>query len=410
MKTLIRRFIFPIFIVSAISLLTFVVADLILHFTRYKSLLPSFFIEQTRYYYVKDDELSMDIKENFPKKYVILSPDIPGYYIWSNNIGCFDYPYNGEDNFILLVGDSFTWGLVPFEYNWGTILEKLINTRILKCGVCSFGTKQEMLKAKKIISKIKKIPRYILVGYYINDILNDWFFPSMTVVDGYLTYTKDANLKTGKAKEVDPREKIERYKKYCTLGKVESNMFVAQIKCFLWKNSILYNMILKNWGEIIRKILSFLPKNVKKEIVSKPRTDILEVYYNTELKWINKAWEKHKEILSEFIKFSQSIGSEIYFIIIPAKEQVYPEIFEKLGIDIGRFDIELPQKRLRKFFTEKSVPFLDLLPIFRKYASEGKKLYWPIDRHLNIEGNKILAQEVYRFIKKQRKIEEKDKK
>ena len=58
-----------------------------------------------------------------------------------------------RNDYILLVGDSFTHSYAPFPDKWGTRIEKLLHYRVLKCGVTGYGTKQEWLKAAEIISK-----------------------------------------------------------------------------------------------------------------------------------------------------------------------------------------------------------------------------------------------------------------
>ena len=108
------------------------------------------------------------------------------YRIWSNELGCFDEPYHGEKNYILLVGDSFTHAYAPFPDKWGTRIEKLLHYRVLKGGVTGYGTYQELLKAKEIIAKVKNRPQLIIVGYFWNDLSDDYSFPDLTVVDGFL--------------------------------------------------------------------------------------------------------------------------------------------------------------------------------------------------------------------------------
>ena len=88
--------------------------------------------------------------------------------------------------YLLLVGDSFTHSYAPFPDKWGTQIEKLLHYRVLKCGVTGYGTKQELLKASEIIAKVHHQPRLIIVGYFWNDLSDDYSFPSLTVIDGFL--------------------------------------------------------------------------------------------------------------------------------------------------------------------------------------------------------------------------------
>ena len=101
-----------------------------------------------RWYYIATS-YGFDINPNFwpPVKHRFTDGE---YYVWSNSLGCFDREVeDGEDPLVLIVGDSFTWGFTPFEDKWGTVLEKNLGIRVLKCGVGGYGTRQAFIKAKK---------------------------------------------------------------------------------------------------------------------------------------------------------------------------------------------------------------------------------------------------------------------
>jgi hypothetical protein len=94
-----------------------------------------------RYYFKADKELGFDIDANRPP---VLTRQADGYtyHIWSNEIGCFDEPLGRPGDSILLLGDSFTWDFTRFEDKWGTLLQKHLGMRVLRCGVSGFGTRQ----------------------------------------------------------------------------------------------------------------------------------------------------------------------------------------------------------------------------------------------------------------------------
>ena len=117
--------------------------------------------------------------------------------VWSNELGCFDYWYDRQDQFIYLVGDSFTWGFVPLENTWGAILERVLGARTLKCGVGGYGTHQERIKIERLIGKVG-IPRLIIVGYFTgNDLTDDYLFPNYTVIQGYWAKNVNFDLASG---------------------------------------------------------------------------------------------------------------------------------------------------------------------------------------------------------------------
>ncbi len=126
-------------IMAALTLL-----ETALRFTPYRYLLTR--DRHLRYYYQADLAKGFDIAPNVKRKRLSVDNRIE-FPIWSNELGCFDEPYHGEQPFILLVGDSFTHSFAPFPDKWGTRIEQALHYRVLKCGVTGYGTRQELLKA-----------------------------------------------------------------------------------------------------------------------------------------------------------------------------------------------------------------------------------------------------------------------
>ncbi len=92
-----------------------------------------------RYYFRADSAAGHDIAENaslakFPLGECALD-------IWGNELGCFDHPCRGEDPFILLVGESFSWGYVPLEEHWGKLVEQQTGTGCSAAGFLATGQK-----------------------------------------------------------------------------------------------------------------------------------------------------------------------------------------------------------------------------------------------------------------------------
>ena len=87
--------------------------------------------------------------------------------------------------------------------------------------------------------------------------------------------------------------------------------------------------------------------------------------------------------------------------IIPADYQVQTERFwksiETFGCTKEDFDLERPNKILNAFLKKKEIEFIDFLPIFKE--TEENAYIPPPDRHLNKEGNKIVAEKLTEKIK-----------
>lgn len=76
-------------------------------------------------------------------------------------------------------------------------------------------------------------------------------------------------------------------------------------------------------------------------------------------------------------------------VMIPAREQIYPEAFALDRIP-GEIDLEKPQRVFGEFFADRQVPCLDLLPALRE-PSRRRLLYFLEDPHFTRAGNEVSA-------------------
>jgi hypothetical protein len=64
------------------------------------------------------------------------------------------------------------------------------------------------------------------------------------------------------------------------------------------------------------------------------------------------------------------------------------------------WDVEEPLRHMARFCTDRSIPFLALLPAFRRETLErGRQLHWRYDGHWNAEGNDLAARLIAGFIR-----------
>jgi len=355
--------------------LCFFCAEIILRFTGFKYLV--YHSEIPGNYFRADEASGYDISNNFPPYKYHFSEG--SFLIWSNELGCFDMPYKGDKNYIYLTGDSFTWGFAPYKYKFGTIIENTIGYRCLKCGVTGFGTKQELLKAKKIIKIIKNHPKLIIIGYCLgNDFSDDYIFPNYTVVNGFLTDTeKLAKYVSGKTKKN---------------GDDKINFFV-KLKLWMGKRSIIYNLLRDN---------SFLKSLTNKMGLS-----------NDIPPWLEQGWQDHLNNLRELKIFSAENNAKLLVVIIPPRGLVY-DFLTRRPIDSQLKELNY---KLKGFFENEKIDYFDLTLPFRKYSnqqqrkdlSSSKDLYWNYDAHWNIKGNELAGLLISEYIIDNNLIEIADK-
>ena len=300
-----------------------------LRFTPYRYLLTR--DRHLRYYYQADLARGFDIVPNVRGKRLSVDNRVE-FEIWSNELGCFDEPYHGEKQFILLMGDSFTHSFAPFPDKWGTRIEQLLHYRVLKCGVTGYGTKQELLKAAEIIARVRHRPRLIIVGYFWNDLSDDYSFPSLTVIDGFLVdATRYKDPKTNQLS----KEKLE--KQYTFWDRWFSGThplsFGEKIRYYLDQHLIVMNLIND-------ALVRFFPS--RKNAFGESNKFLA---FQDPPPWAREVWKRHLANLAAFKDLAAANGANLLVVFIPTNTQVYPFLAPHQGLDLER-----PNRTLGSFF------------------------------------------------------------
>lgn len=369
--------------------------EIALHFTPYRYLLTR--DRHLRYYYQLDPVKGFDIRPNV-KKIPLSVDNRVAYHIWSNELGCFDEPYHGEDRYILLMGDSFTHSFAPFADKWGTQIEKLLNYRVLKCGVTGYGTGQELEKAKEIIQKINKKPQLIIVGYFWNDISDDDSFPNLTVVDGFMVPSmkyKDPKTDTIAAEKLA--------KKYSWWEKLFSDTYPLRfdqvVNYYLDQHLIVMNLI----NDAAVRLLpgkKFAYANANRFVA-----------FQEDKPWVLKAWKRNLQKVAAFKELAAANQARLLLVLIPTNTQVYPFLASHEGLDLER-----PNKIMGAFLQAQGIDYLDLLPFLRAYAdatprptlNPEKDFYWRHNSHFSIRGEHLVGLLVARYILEHKLVQASD--
>lgn len=357
--------------------------EIILRFTDYAEL-----IKKDRYvknYYVIDPVKGFDIRPNVKKILTSVDNHHLEYDIWSNELGCFDQPYHGEKNVILLVGDSFTHSYAPFEDKWGTRLEHLLDYRVLKCGVNGYGTRQELLKAQEIIGKTNTRPRLIVVGYFWNDLDDDYYFPNLTVVDGFLV--PSARYKDPQTGKIDFARLGQKFAWWQKFSPEYPLSFGEMARYYLDQHLITVNLINE-------ALLRFFPGKY-----SYPSPGQFLAF--NDYPWAPDAWKIHEDNLRAFKKLAAANDANLLIVIIPTNTQVYPFLAPPRQLDMER-----PARILTGFLRDEKIDYLDLLPLFREYADStprpfldsDRDLYWRHNSHWSLKGEHLAGLLISRYI------------
>lgn len=374
-----KKHIVNIFI-SLISIaFTLLAFEFVLRFTNFTALVP--LLVYPKDYFIADEKIGHDIAKNFPESdYSMLESK---HKIWSNNLGCFDKDFaTSTEDYMLLVGDSFTWGYTPFEKKWGRVLEDHLKNRVLKCGVTGFGTKQELLKSKKVLEGLHD-PKMIIVGYYDNDPGDDFDFPRRTVYEGYLVGNIEKN---GVSKDEAQRTYANLYN-YCVTD-VPKNAGIQRVKCWLTNHSVVYQLVKPALKNVLSKVFghSVLDSvgivNIPND--AKPTTNISE----------KDLYEKHYKNILDFQKYANSKNSDLVFVLIPTLA------------DLSNTDTKSTSLyKTEKFLESVGISYINLTQGFKTYGfGKPEKFYWTKDSHWNEAGNKLAGTLVAEYLIKNRLV------
>jgi len=111
---------------------------------------------------------------------------------------------------------------------------------------------------------------------------------------------------------------------------------------------------------------------------------------------IRKNLKDKKEVTKYFNEeFKQKKDIEFSVVLIPGKEQISEEDFDKFknqyGVSKINYDRFLPQKRLiADVFKPAGIKVIDLMDYLN--GKDSNTYYFPVDAHLNKKGNRFVAE------------------
>ena len=261
---------------------------------------------------------------------------------------------------IIGIGDSFSFGIVPYPYNYLTLLEEKLNQNnkqieLINMGIPGMGPKDYL--SLLVNEGLEVQPDMVLLSFYIgNDFMDNQF----------------------KAKE-------RQWDKSYVISFVRSLIKIqTQYEGLVFNpsNSLTY---IDNAPTHNDEFYLNDTKNKSNMFVKNPADDIFEGYV--------------KDAVNDLIKIKEICdyrNIKLVVVIIPDEVQVNQNLQSKIvkmfdSDDPDKLDFRLPNRMLQEIFQENNIEYIDLMDEFIA-PSRQTRLYKPNDTHWNIAGNQLAAE------------------
>ena len=334
---------------ALIALITFVMSEITLRI--YNKINPSFVFYDSSY-------------NRFRGK-----ANAPDYDFKLNSQGFKDLEFTqekpAETYRILGIGDSFTYGVVPYQYNYLTLLEEKLNksgkkTEVINMGIPGLGPRDYL--SILVNEGLQLKPDKIVLSFYIG---NDFLDNSMTT---HLR-KEEKSYVIALIKSLITIQSHYQGTFTNTVPKYEDNQPTIDNAKYLQNTVSKSNMFVKNPQD-----------NMFKGFVEDAVKDLIEIK-----------------------KIADSQNIPLTIVIIPDEVQVNTQLQQQVKAafdpnDPNLLDFELPNRMLTERLRQANIDYLDLLPSFVA-ASKITRLYKPNDTHWNIAGNSLAAELISQHLK-----------
>jgi lysophospholipase L1-like esterase len=278
----------------------------------------------------------------------------PVFETFTNSLGCFDDEQVIAPGYVLVIGDSATWGYVPSGANWATQLGKLAGRQIVKCGVTGVGTIYETVVLERLIRRIGFPPSTVILLYTMNDLNDDYVYPSYRVVDGQrLDAFRTLDLATGAFDRHTDAELTVMYR----ANELTLRQWLREHSLVAW---IVYRLI-------FRREIEPAPNR----IASRYDVELWELD-DAGRPWLAKARESHIRRLLSLSERIHSLGAR----------------FVVFDHDQGPHNAVLAARLPGHVDFYYRLMFLETDEAFQRYVHR-------FDGHWNVEGNRKAAQEMF---------------
>lgn len=336
--------------ISLIILITLFLSEIV--FRIYNKFYPSFIFYETIYNRYRGKPFG---------------PDYDNFYLNSQGFKDVEFPEtkSPETFRIIALGDSFAFGVIPYQHNYLTLLEEGMqnqgkNIEVLNMGIPGLGPRDYL--SLVVNEGLALEPDMVLLSFFIgNDFLENQMLKDKYGVPAY-----------------------------------NYSYIISFLK-------FLINLQQNYEGKIFHPNPTYIDD-------SPTFNDEYYLKLSQERAWIYTPaneffYDSLKDVMS-YLKQIQEICNRqninLTIVIIPDEIQVNPDlqtrVIAKFNADAKFFNFEQPNLFLINELKANNIDYIDLLEPFQDSARQVN-LYKPNDSHWNIAGNRLAAEKIQKYLR-----------
>lgn len=309
-------------------------------------------------------------------------PDF-SYRLQTNGQGFRD-DYADEEALVcaVVVGDSFAYGYgVEFKDLWVELLQSYWKCPVVNLGISSFGSERILRTLQRTGWGYR--PKLVIWTYFMNDPWDASKFHSWRTSGHPNMLVWEKKLR-----------KVRNRAAPSTSVKSDWHMFLREI-------FVSYEFL--TWG------LKDLVQSDSSGVQLCRNDDNIDLVFGFKhlRNWVNtskpdyiEGQEATKSALTIAKSQAGSRGVPLLVVLFPPKELVYWYLLCDAELDITEHSLQQPYVDMLELCDELKLRCLNLIPILRKYAESGVQLYFREDGHLNSAGNRIVANTIREYTRR----------
>lgn len=309
-----------------------------------------------------------------------------GFVINSHGFLSPEYPYEKQNGVkrIVLLGDSFAVGAVPYPNNFIRILDRHLNQNdegikyeVINLGIPCIGPNVE----RKIleVEGVKYQPDLVILSFFVGNDLTD---------DGVYAYNY--------AKKQTSQQHM-----------LPKSIYYSKFITFL-RNYYLLNAKPHDVASITQsdsQVLGVytgdqLPNEIGPTFSEEKYLSIVN-YWSGILNDPSEHYDFFDDVIEDIHRMkeiSAQNDSKFIVIIFPADFQMRKDIIETVAAraekSVDKYDVTLPQRKLIEAFNKYDIEYIDLLRYWM-HDPIASEYYIPRDSHLNSMGNMKVEENIY---------------